>query len=127
MKDTFKQKLSLILGITFFLVIIGFAYSRSYTLIHGSKISLSGLIDGSETSNQFVTLKGEAKHALSLLVNGRTISIDENGNFNDSLLLLPGYNVITVESTDKFGHKDSKVIRSYYKVNNAPSVALGNK
>lgn len=124
MKDTFKQKLSLILGISFFLIIVGFAYSRSYTLIHGNKINISGLIDGSETANQFVTLKGDAKHALSLLVNGRTISIDENGKFNDSLLLLPGYNVITIESTDKFGHKDSKVIRSYYKVNNSPSVAL---
>ncbi len=68
----------------------------------------SGVI--SDTNNKFNVLKvtGNAKNATSLTLNGREISIDQSGNFNETIMLLSGYNVITIKAEDKFGYTDEE-------------------
>ena len=58
-----------------------------------------------------INVNGNAKNAVNLILNGREISIDKNGNFNESIALFSGYNIISIEAKDKFGNSDKKDFR----------------
>jgi hypothetical protein len=99
----------------FFLLIIFYAFFVSKNLIFGVRIRNVNLADGSAVTNNIVNLAGNAKNALSLILNGREISVDQNGNFNETIALLPGYNIINIKAQDKFGYVDEKNYQLIYK------------
>ena len=57
---------------------------------------------------------GNAKNATNLTLNGREISVDQEGNFNETIALLPGYNIINITAKDKFGYVDKKNYKLIY-------------
>ncbi len=106
-RDTKKvvQYSSLIL---FFLLIVVYAFFRSRDLIFGVKIKNVNIVDGSTMTDSVLHVSGEAKNAIKLTLNGREITVDEGGNWNETIALLSGYNVINVTAKDKFGYVDEK-------------------
>ncbi len=108
-KQTLRQGLLTIL----FVFIIFYAFSRSHDLLFGIKIK-NITINGtpaetiSKAEESMIKITGNAKNAVSLLLNGREISIEQTGDFSEAIALLPGYNVISLEAKDKFGYEDSK-------------------
>jgi hypothetical protein len=108
------KKVLRIIGITvFFLLIVVYAFFRSYDLLFGIKIrnvSLNGapIQSGAHVAEKIIKLSGNAKNAVSLTLNGREISIDQSGDWNETIALLPGYNVINIKAVDKFGSVDEK-------------------
>ena len=95
----------------FFLLIIIFAFSRSKDLIVGVKIKDVNLTDGITVTDNIIKIAGNAKNAVNLNLNGREISIDQEGNFKETIALLPGYNIINIKARDKFGYMDEKNFR----------------
>ncbi|HVU84004.1 MAG TPA: hypothetical protein VHC50_04140, partial [Puia sp.] len=73
------------------------------------------LADGSTVTSQVLNITGNARNAIELTLNGREISIDQAGDFGESLALLPGYNIISIRARDKFGHVDEKNYKLIYK------------
>ena len=61
-----------------------------------------------QDAKKIVKITGNAENAKNLTLNGREISIDQAGNFNETIALLSGYTIITIEAKDKFGYKDEK-------------------
>ena len=103
------KKILKISGISvFFLFIIIFAFLRSYDLIFGVKIRNVNITDGAKVVESVMEIKGNAKNATFLTLNGREISIDKEGNFNETIALLSGYNIINIRAKDKFGYIDEK-------------------
>ena len=97
----------------FFVLIIVYALFRSQDLIFGVKIknvTINGLLAqaSAKTDSNILRVTGNAKNAKNLILNGREISIDENGDFNETIALLSGYNIITIVAKDKFGYVDEK-------------------
>ena len=97
----------------FFLFIIIYAYFSSYDLIFGVKIknvSINGLniVDGAKTKENVIKITGNAKNAINLSLNGREISVDQYGNFEENIALLSGYNIINIKAKDKFRNNDEK-------------------
>ena len=97
----------------FFLIIIVFAFFRSQDLIFGVKIKNVNIVDarlhdvvgqGVKVTESVIQVTGNAKNAVNLALNGREISIDQNGNFNETIALLSGYNIINIKARDKFGY-----------------------
>ncbi len=91
-----------------FLVIIGvFAYgifqARNYIL--GPHIVLESPKDGQSFKETLISVNGKAKNVSYIALNGRPIYIDNDGNFNEDILLAPGLNIIVIEAKDKFGAK----------------------
>lgn len=125
MQTDFKQKIRFTGALFFFALLAGYAYFRGFTLLHGDTMQIQGLTEGIHITTPFVSLSGSIDHAISLRVNGRNVSTNQDGDFTDELVLLPGYNITTIESRDKFGHVNQKIMRTYYQPNTAPSVALG--
>ncbi|MDQ3076314.1 MAG: hypothetical protein M3Q34_04275 [bacterium] len=92
----------------FFLFILVFGFFGSYDLIFGVKIKNVNIVDGVKYTENVLNVTGNARNAKNLTLNGREISINKEGDFNETIALLPGYNIITIRAEDKFGHVDEK-------------------
>jgi hypothetical protein len=92
----------------FFILIVAFAFFGAKDIIFGVKIKNVNLVDGSTVTSDTVDLTGTARNAINLTLNGREISVDQKGNFNETIALLPGYNIINIKAKDKFGYIDEK-------------------
>ncbi len=107
-----NQSIKKILQITslsvFFILIIIYAFFRAHDLIVGVKIKNVNLIDGTKFTESVLKITGNAKNAINLSLNGREISIDPKGGFDETIALLSGYNVVTIKAEDKFGYIDEK-------------------
>jgi len=110
MRDTTKKhiKTSFIIGL--FLIIGFFSYFKTKDLFIGVNLKVNGINDGNVT-NSLVEISGKAKNATYLGINDRSIFIEPNGNYSESLLLLPGYNIITIKAQDKFNNQSEKVYK----------------
>ncbi|MDE2399407.1 MAG: hypothetical protein KGL67_00100 [Patescibacteria group bacterium] len=97
----------------FFLLIFIFAFLRSSDLIFGVKIrnvDINGLPaqSGAKFTDNILKITGNAKNATHLILNGREISINQVGDFSETVALLSGYNIISIQAKDKFGDIDEK-------------------
>ena len=108
MNQDAKKILQWTLLALFFLFIIFYAIFRSKDLIFGVKIRNINIVDGARVENSVVNITGNAQNAVNLTLNGREISIDQAGNWSETIALLSGYNVISIKAEDKFGNIDEK-------------------
>lgn len=83
-------------------IIILYALSRSLNYIHGPKIEIFQPINGSAISSSTVTIIGRADRVNSLSLNGKTLFIDKLGNFQETIIIFPGINRITLSAKDQF-------------------------
>jgi len=108
--------------ISLFAVIIVFGYEKMSFVWKGVEINA----EIEEMGNSpLATIKGVASKATYLTLNGREIFIDKEGNFSESIVVLPGFSVITLNARDKFGKtalKKFEIVRE----GNAPAIALLN-
>ncbi len=94
-------RLSTILFISFIIII--YAISRCLIYIHVPQIEIFQPVNGSAISSTTVTIIGRADRVNSLTLNGKTVFIDQSGNFTDTILVFPGVNIITLQAEDQFG------------------------
>ena len=98
----------------FFIFIVAYGFSRSQDLIFGIKIENVNIVDGTKVTDSVQKITGKAENAIYLALNGREITIDEKGNFNETIALLSGYNIINIKAKDKFGYVDEKNYKIIY-------------
>lgn len=89
-------------------VILGYGYLKTRDLFRGVKLTVETLEDGQTVNNPLLLLKGSAKKAVYLSINDREIFLTLDADFQDSLLLLPGYNIIEIKTRDRFGKEKSR-------------------
>jgi hypothetical protein len=77
-------------------------------LLFGTPLVVSTAHDGTTLEENFIPVTGIARHARELLINGRSISLDRKGNFNDGVVLSPGYNIVEIAVKDRFGNNKVK-------------------
>ncbi len=86
-------------------------------------VTIDAQINDSENKS-FSKISGIAKNATLLVLNGREISIDKDGVFNEAIALPEGYSVVTLEARDQFGKNSKKAFEVY--TMNSRSVAVAN-
>jgi hypothetical protein len=106
-----------------FLLIMIFGYSKINFLIKGVEIKATVVRD---EHSSLVKVEGNAKNSVLLVLNGREIFIDKEGNFSESIGLLPGFSVISIEAEDKFG-KNKKEKFSLVTTDNVESIAFNKQ
>lgn len=94
-------KYTLIFG--FFLFIVLYAIINTRLISRGIQLSINGIENGKIYEEGTIEITGNAKRAKHILVNGREINLNQEGDFTDFLVLLPGYNIIIISAEDKFG------------------------
>ncbi len=98
------KKLATIGSVAFlFLLIATYSLYRTKDLITGVILRTDSIKNGETLNNSLLEIHGSAKNAVNLTLNDREISVDKNWNFKESLILLPGWNIIELKARDKFG------------------------
>ncbi len=101
-----------IVGTTILLAFVGtYVVFQARFLIVGPQINL---INEPPTQNndRVITLSGNTQNITHLWLNGRQIFTDENGNFEEALVLENGYTITTLRATDRYG-RETKIARSF--------------
>lgn len=98
--------------VLFFLLIIGYAYFEARGVLYGPSIEVSS--DVQQVSDPFIAIQGKAERIASLSMNGRPISVTEDGAFDESYLLAPGLNRIMLDATDRYGRSAQKIVEVVY-------------
>src|SRR3989338_6229666 len=99
-----KRILKHCLVYVFFFTIIIYTFFHTKNLVFGVKLKINGIENGSSYTSPLLSLTGKAKNAINFTLDGRKIFINKDGDWQDQLLLSPGYNIISFEAQDKFGH-----------------------
>ena len=114
MKNNAKKILKIVSLSAFLLFIIIYAFFRTKDLIFGVKIKEVNIVDGTKVTDNIMKITGNAKNAVNLTLNDRVISIDQKGNFDETIALLSGYNIISIKAQDEFGNNDEKNYKLMY-------------
>lgn len=101
--------------VTLGIVVFGYSAFQAQKMIRGPQIRVLSPINGATYTTPLIEVKGVAKNISTLTFDDRPLYTDLQGNFSDSLLLSPGYNIIKLEARDKFGSKTEKKIEIIYK------------
>ena len=117
-----KWWIGIVSCISLFAIITIFGYEKMCFVFKGVKIS-ANIEKNNDTS--LATVTGQAPKATYITLNGREIFIDKNGNFNETISVLPGFSVITLNAKDKFGKTAEKKFEVVYE-GNAPAIAFEN-
>lgn len=108
MQKDVKKLLKLGLISFLLLFIVTYAFFRTKDLIYGVKIENMNINDGMTVNENILAIAGKARNAVNLSLNGRIISVDQTGKFNETIALYSGYNIISIKASDKFGNNDEK-------------------
>ena len=86
--------------------------TRGFTA--GPSLTITTPENGARFTDPKVTLTGETERVSHITLNGNDIFIDTTGRFEETLLLFPGYNIITVHVEDRFGRTETKKLELGY-------------
>lgn len=88
-----------------------YIYFQARNLIHGPSISLYGEF-ATVQDERTVILHGNARNVIVLRLNGREIHTDEQGDFEEALVLENGYTIMSLEAEDRYG-RDTTLTRTF--------------
>lgn len=110
-RSKFIRTLRIVATIGVILLVAAYAGWRSLPYARGPVITVFEPVAGSTISSSTAVVIGRAERINSLALNGHPLSVDEEDNFRDVIVIFPGLNVITLSASDQFGRSISKEIR----------------
>ncbi len=93
----------------FTLFVLGFVGVKLYPIIHGPRINVSTIINGGSVTEPMIRISGTASFTQELIINGKKLALSPDGSFGENLVLNPGYNIISVQGSDRFGKKTDQM------------------
>lgn len=84
------------------IIIIAYAIARSLNYARGPKIDITTPTNGQVITSSTTDIVGSIERAKNLTINGSATSIDEQGNFKQTIVVFPGINRLTLRATDQF-------------------------
>ncbi len=99
------------------IIVLGYGLFATHDFIIGPTITLQEPQNGATFTQSDIRIKGVVERIQDITLNGRSITIDDKGNFNEAVLLAPGYNVFELTAHDKFGRNRTVRLELVYAVN----------
>ncbi len=109
-----KRNIGLISVTIFFSLFLIYALFEVAKVVRGPSLTITAPKDLDTVTYPIVPVSGIVSRAAYLSLDDRQIFADESGHFAESLLLLPGYNIISIKVKDRFGKEVSRNISIYY-------------
>ena len=109
--QTKQDKVKIIFYVALILLAIIYGISRAYPLIRGAQIVIYYPVDGQLVASTTFQISGRVIRAKEIKVQGQPITIDNQGNFTETLVASPPYTIIVIEATDKYDGKIIKTLR----------------
>ncbi len=82
---------------------VGYGLVEARTLIAGPTLTVSSPAAGATEAGALFNVRGVATNVTKLSVNGRPVTLDMSGAFNETLVTPNGLGVIVVEGENRFG------------------------
>ncbi len=98
--------------IIFFLLLMGYAFFEAQGIIFGPKINI--VAQSTIMRDPYIVIRGTAQHIASLSMNGKAISVTEQGAFEQPYVLAPGDNRIMFDAKDKYGRASHREVQIIY-------------
>ncbi|TSC61250.1 MAG: Xre-like protein DNA-binding protein [Parcubacteria group bacterium Gr01-1014_107] len=112
LKSTIKT-----LGLTLaILTVVGYAFFEARGVIAGPIIEVTEPKNGKSFHESLITIKGYTRNISFISLNDNPITVDEEGNFIEKLLLSPGYNIIKLKVVDRFGREKVSFLELLFKM-----------
>ena len=92
------------------LFIAGYAASRTLSYLRGPSLTIMTPQNYALLTEPLLTVRGEARRVAKIRLNGREIFTNEEGIFEDRLLVPPGYSIMTITADDTFNRSITKTI-----------------
>jgi Glucodextranase, domain B len=103
------------------LALVAYGLFQSKKLIEGPQITIFEPQNGATLTGDLVTIRGVAKNIAYIWLDDTPIFVDNNGQFDEQLVVPQGYSTIKVSAQDKFGKKTQELIRVELPVSNLPA------
>lgn len=107
--NAFRKRLTITLSIVVLSGLVSYGIYQARAYLRGPKV----LIENKIQNGPLLELAGVAERIAFLSLQGKQIFTDENGRWQETILLLPGYNSVAVVATDRFGRKTEKHFEAY--------------
>lgn len=91
-------------------IIVGYGLFEARRIIAGPEVYIDSPQNGAATSSALVVVAGRVQNISFLTINDKPAFADEQGRFVYRYSPPPGYTVLTVAATDRFGRRVSKSI-----------------
>ena len=114
MRNDTKFWLRLSFAMIIILIIGVYSFYQARKLIAGPEINIKSPENGATVSQPLVDITGTASNIKDISLDDRPIFIDQQGNFDEKLLLPSGYTIITLKAHDRFKHYTEKTLELYY-------------
>ena len=101
-----------IILVLFFLVVLGYALFEAQGMLYGPVIDVPS--QAITVSDPYTIIKGRAERITELRLNGKTIPVTENGEFEEPYLLAEGSNRLFLDARDARGRTARKTIDIVY-------------
>jgi len=105
----------ILLGVLFLAIILAYTYIESGDFSRGPEFTYVKPDSGTIFEGSLIEIEGNVKRVSEIELNSNPIFIDEEGNFNEQLLLSPGINIITLYAKDRFGRETEEILELIYK------------
>lgn len=92
------------------LLIGGFVVSRLFNFAKGPQLTVETPRDYTFIREPLITVKGEVARVAKIHLNGREIFSNEQGIFEEKLLVTPGYSIMTITAEDQFNRSITRTI-----------------
>jgi len=100
---TFYNLIRLILILSLMALFLWYVIFQARLLLAGPSITLNEephVVHKERT----ISIEGNVQNVVSITLSGRPNFVDEAGSFDELLVLEPGYTIMTLRATDRYGH-----------------------
>lgn len=115
-RQDIKKTIKISIFLFILAIVIGYTLFTSKAFIKGPEIVIHEPQNGSTFATSSIVIRGIAERSRNITLNGKSISIDDQGNFKENILLAPGYNAVTLTAKDKFEEIKEYRLELIYKV-----------
>ena len=84
-------------------IILAYALSRSLTYARGPHITITSPNNYDTLASTTTHIIGRVERARNITLNGKSLTINEKGDFNEVIIIFPGNNFIKLIASDQFG------------------------
>jgi hypothetical protein len=110
-RTTILRLFKVLVAAAVIIIIAAYAIGRSDNYARGPEIDISAPTNGYAATTSTIEIIGRALRVNSLSLNGKQISVDERGKFDEIIIVFPGINFVKLEARDRFGRAVSKQLQ----------------
>ena len=106
------SRIARIVLVFFFLILVGYGMYEAQGILYGPLIDVPS--ETMTVHDPYTIIKGRAERIMELRLNGKTIPVTENGEFEEPYLLAEGSNHLILDARDARGRTARKIIDIAY-------------